>query len=91
MQPTSIYRHPDNSIDYDFYRRQAARMRAEAMRDFVRRFRIGLLAAGTVGALAIAASSPAHRVYCPSCNGTSSSAIPASAAISMIAASTRAE
>ena len=36
MQPTDVRRHPDNSIDYDFYRRRAARLRSEAMRKSVR-------------------------------------------------------
>ncbi len=36
MQPTYIRRNPDNSIDHDFYRRRAARLRAKAMRAVVR-------------------------------------------------------
>ncbi len=93
MQPTYIRRHPNNSIDYDFYRRRAARMRAEAVRDFVGRFRIGLLAAGTVAALAIAASAPAHRVYCPYCTESSAGHDhgPATAAIGKLATSTPVE
>ena len=93
MQPTYIRRRPDNSIDYDFYRRRAARMRAEAARDFVRRFRIGLLAAGTVAALAIAASAPAHRVYCPYCTQSSAGHDdgPTTAAVGKPATSTQVE
>lgn len=29
MQPPHVRRHPDNSIDYDFHRRRADRLRAE--------------------------------------------------------------
>jgi hypothetical protein len=36
MQPTDVRRHPDNSIDYGFYRRRAARLRTEMMRESVR-------------------------------------------------------
>lgn len=36
MQPTDVRRHPDNSIDYGFYRRRAARLRTETMRESVR-------------------------------------------------------
>jgi hypothetical protein len=37
MQPTHVRRHPDNSIDYGFYRRRAARLRTEEVRNVVRR------------------------------------------------------
>jgi hypothetical protein len=36
MQPTYVRRHPDGSIDYDFYRRRAARLRSEKVRKSVR-------------------------------------------------------
>ncbi|HKA80034.1 MAG TPA: hypothetical protein VKD43_08360 [Xanthobacteraceae bacterium] len=36
MQPTYVRRHPDNSIDYDFYRRRAARLRSGKVRKSVR-------------------------------------------------------
>jgi hypothetical protein len=36
MPPIHVRRHPDNSIDYGFYRRRAARLRTEAMRKSVR-------------------------------------------------------
>jgi hypothetical protein len=36
MQPIHVRRHPDNSIDYGFYRRRAARARTEQMRNSVR-------------------------------------------------------
>ena len=93
MQPTYIRRHPDSSIDYDFYRRRAARMRAEAVREFVGQFRIGLLAAGTVAALAIAASAPAHRVYCPYCAESSAGHDngPTTAEVGKLATSTQVE
>jgi hypothetical protein len=32
MQPKHVRRHPDGSIDYDFYHRRAARLRSEKMR-----------------------------------------------------------
>jgi hypothetical protein len=35
MQPTDVHCHPDNSIDHDFYRRRAARLRTETMRKSV--------------------------------------------------------
>jgi hypothetical protein len=35
---TDIRRHADGSIDFDFYRRQAARTRREAKIDFTRRW-----------------------------------------------------
>ena len=38
MQPTiHVRRHPDNSIDYGFYRRRAARLRTKKVRSSVRR------------------------------------------------------
>lgn len=36
MQPIHVRRHPDNSIDYGFYRRRAARLRTRTMRNSVR-------------------------------------------------------
>ena len=36
MQPIDVRRHPDNSIDYGFYRRRAARLRMETIRNSVR-------------------------------------------------------
>lgn len=30
--PSDIYRHPDGSIDFDRYRREASRQRAEVLR-----------------------------------------------------------
>ena len=36
MQITDVRRHPDNSIDYGFYRQRAARLRTEAIRQSVR-------------------------------------------------------
>ena len=36
MQPIHVSRHPDNSINYGFYRRRAARLRTEAMRKSMR-------------------------------------------------------
>ncbi len=36
MQPINVRRHPDNSIDYGFYRRRAARLRTKTMRNSVR-------------------------------------------------------
>jgi hypothetical protein len=33
MSCTSIHRHPDGAIDFDHYRRAAARERAAALRD----------------------------------------------------------
>jgi hypothetical protein len=65
MEPEVIRRQPGNAIDYDFYRRRAARARREAMREFARPLRIGLLAAGAVAALSIVANAPAQRVHCP--------------------------
>ena len=35
MQPIHVRRHPDNSIDYGFYRRRAARLRTKTMRNSV--------------------------------------------------------
>ena len=35
MQPTDVRRHSDNSIDYGFYRRRAARLRMTTMRKSV--------------------------------------------------------
>ena len=35
MNARAIRRHPDGSLDVDFYRRRAARLRAQAMRDVV--------------------------------------------------------
>ena len=64
MDPELTRREPGNSIDYDFYRRRAARIRTETVREFGKPLRIGLFAAGIVAALLIAASM-AHRVYCP--------------------------
>lgn len=37
MQPIYVRRHPDNSIDHGFYRRRAARLRRETMRESIRR------------------------------------------------------
>jgi hypothetical protein len=31
-----IRRHPDGSLDFDFYRRRAARLRSQAVREFLR-------------------------------------------------------
>jgi hypothetical protein len=31
-----VRRHPDGSVDFDFYRRRAARLRAQARREFFR-------------------------------------------------------
>jgi hypothetical protein len=31
-----IRRHPDGSVDFDFYRRRAARLRSQAVREFLR-------------------------------------------------------
>lgn len=36
MQAIHVRRHPDNSIDYGFYRRRAARLRTKTMRNSVR-------------------------------------------------------
>ena len=36
MQPIKVRRYPDNSTDYGFYRRRAARLRTKAMRKSVR-------------------------------------------------------
>ena len=69
MEPEVIRRQPGNSIDYDFYRRRAARARTEAMREFAKPLRIGLLAAGAVAALLIVANAPAQRVHCPHSRG----------------------
>ena len=69
MEPEVIRRQPGNSIDYDFYRRRAARARTEALREFAKPLRIGLLAAGAVAALLIVANAPAQRVHCPHIGG----------------------
>jgi len=37
MQPEYVRRNPNGSIDYDFYRRRAARLRAQRLGHFVRR------------------------------------------------------
>jgi hypothetical protein len=65
MGPEVIRRQPGNSIDYDFYRRRAARARTEAMREFARPLRIVLLAAGAVAALLIVVNAPAQPAHCP--------------------------
>jgi hypothetical protein len=75
MEPEVNRRQPGNSIDYDFYRRRAARVRTEAMREFAKPLRIGLFAAGIVAALLIAASM-AHRVYCPHSGDNHDVAVP---------------
>jgi hypothetical protein len=36
MQPDHVRRHADGSIDYDFYRRRAMRLRSEKIRKAVR-------------------------------------------------------
>jgi hypothetical protein len=36
MQPDYVRRSPDGSIDYDFYRRRAARLRRESLRAIVK-------------------------------------------------------
>ena len=36
MQPDYVRRNPDGSIDYDFYRRRAARLRRESLRAAVK-------------------------------------------------------
>ena len=36
MQPEYVRRNPDGSIDYDFYRRRAARLRRESLRATVK-------------------------------------------------------
>jgi hypothetical protein len=64
MKPEVNRRQPANRIDYDFYRRRAVRIRTEAVRELGKPLRIGLLAAGIIAALLIAAN-VAHRVYCP--------------------------
>ena len=37
MQPEYVRRNPNGSIDYDFYRRRAARLRREQVGSFIRR------------------------------------------------------
>ena len=36
MQPGQVRRSPDGSIDYDFYRRRAVRLRRESLRAYVK-------------------------------------------------------
>jgi hypothetical protein len=64
-------RHPDGSIDFDFYRRRSARLRRRAMRDFVERqrllvgwpslFRNALLGAAVLAAIALAIGYPVGK------------------------------
>ena len=57
MQPIHVRRHPDGSIDCDFYRRRAATLRRRQVRRFVRGMATmtrPLIAAALLGAMLVA-------------------------------------
>ena len=59
MQSDNIHRHPDGSIDVEFYRRGAHRMRAQAMREFITAAttrKAGIVAAIVIAAVVVAGS-----------------------------------
>ena len=62
MQPDEARRHPDGSIDYDFYRAKARALRGQATRDLLRAISLGKAALIVAAALAVAALAvaPAH-------------------------------
>ena len=64
MQPDQIRRHPDGSIDIDFYRAKANALRTQAIRDFVGKISFGVVAPFVAAALVVAALAiaPAHDV-----------------------------
>jgi len=62
MQSDEIRRHPDGSIDYDFYRARAGALRSQAMQDLLRKITLRRAALVLTAALAVAALAivPAH-------------------------------
>jgi hypothetical protein len=61
MYTDHVRRHPDGSIDFDFYRRRAARRRAQAMRRLVSRvklYRNPLVGVALLAAIAMAIATP---------------------------------
>jgi hypothetical protein len=57
MQPTHVPRHPSGAIDYDFYRRRAAKLRRRQVRGFVRGMATmtrPLIAAALLGVMLVA-------------------------------------
>ena len=65
MQPHDIRRHGDGTIDFDFYRAQAAALRSQAMREafkFKATFKFVLMTFALAGGVAVAAFAPATRL-----------------------------
>jgi hypothetical protein len=67
MQPIYVRRHPDNSIDYDFYRRRAGRLRrgtihhsVKGMARMIRPLVAIVLLLGTLLAMPTRAPEPAN-------------------------------
>jgi hypothetical protein len=61
MYTDDVRRHPDGSIDFNFYRRRAARRRAQAMRRLVSRVtlhRNPLVGVAVLAAIAMAIGTP---------------------------------
>jgi hypothetical protein len=65
IQSHEIRRHPDGSIDFDFYRTRATTMRAQAMQDGLKlkvAFRFTLVTLAMIVGVTIAASAHAHWI-----------------------------